>query len=220
MSHSSESSGTGAILSLSMGFLVMLYLMYDHFEKQVRYFADRHEETEARFRITEDKLATLEELQEEVQRLKEAEEESKSSWEDDVTEPNKYQAIVGVGRYESYKADIDIRLTRKKFNSFKSNRYWLLNNDTNLEIIKNFWEKHIEPKTRGWMERDNKLYCSVDVITGIDEICCIEVSMTKIWSPYQSNHIADFIEKLTTDLKPSNNSPSTFKWKHTLVPAE
>ena len=180
-----------------------------------------HQETEARFHVTEDKLATLEELQEEIQRLKESDEDRKSSWEDDVTEPNKYQAIVGVGRYESYKADIEIRLTRQKLNSFKSNRYWLLNNDINLEIIKNFWEKHIEPKTRGWMERDEKLYCSVDVITGIDELCRIEVSMTKIWAPYGSNHnqFLDFLEKLTTDLKPSNNSPSSFKWKRVLVDA-
>jgi hypothetical protein len=211
------STGAGVPVSLSLGLLVLLYLLYDHFEKRLTIQNAMHQETESRFHVTEDKLATLEELQEEIQRLKESEEERKSSWEDDVTEPNKYQAILGVGRYESYKADIEIRLTRKKLNSFKSNRYWLLNNETNLEIIKNFWEKHIETNTKGWMERDGKLYCSVDIITGIDELCCIEVSMTKIYEIYNTNKIVDFIEMLTRDLKPSNNSPSAFKWKHSLL---
>ncbi len=217
LSHSSDSSGV--TLSLSLGFLILLYLLYDHFEKHMRYVTDRHEITEARFHVTEDKLATLEELQADVRELKEAEEERSSSWEDDVTEPNKYQAILGVGRCELYKADIEIRLIREKLNTFKSNRYWLLNTDINTEIIKAFWEKYIETNTRGWMERDGKLFCSAHIITGIDEICRIEVSMTKIWSPYESNNIVSFIEKLTTDLKPSTNGSSVFKWKHTLIPA-
>ena len=212
------SGGSGVTVSVSLGFLLLLYLLYDHFEKRFTLQAAYHQDTEARFHVTEDKLATLEELQEEINRLKEAEEDRRSSWEDDVTEPGKYQAILGVGRYEPYKADIEIRLTRQKLNSFKSNRYWLLNNEINMNVIKNFWEKYIETNTRGWMERDEKLYCSVEVVTGVDEICCIEVSMTKIWSPYQNNHISDFIEKLTNDLKPTNNM-SIFKWKRILVNA-
>lgn len=213
----SAQSTSGVTSAVSFGFLILLYLLYDHFEKKFSQQRAYHIETEARFHVTEDKLATLDELQEEVNRLRDAEEDRKSSWEDDVTEPGKYQAIVGVGRYEPYKVDIEIRLTRQKLNSFKSNRYWLLSNDINLEIIKNFWQKYIETNTRGWMERDGKLYCSVDVITGIDELSRIEVSMTKIWSPNESNHISDFIEKLTNDLKPTNNSHADFKWKHVLI---
>ena len=117
-------SSPGTVISVSLGLLVLMYLLYDHFEKQIQALQKNTNETTKRFHITEDKLATLEELEEEVRKLKDVAAEDKSSWEDDITEPEKYQAIVGKGIVEGI--EYEFRFIREKLNTFKSNRYWLL----------------------------------------------------------------------------------------------
>lgn len=211
---SQESSG-GGLVTMGLGFLVLMYFMYDHFEKRLRLQAELNEGTEARFRVTEDRLATLNEIEEDVRALTEAEEERKSSWEDDVTEPGKYQAILGTGVHDfrGIKGSLEIRFIRCKLNTFKSNRYWLLNNEINFDVLKLFWEKYIT-KPQGWSERDGKLYWSVNILTGIDELSKIEICMEKIWNLHELNFIHDYIGSFEPSLK---DSTPNFKWKRALV---
>ncbi len=176
------SGGSGVAVSLSLGFLVLVYLLYDHFEKKLTIQTAMHQETEARFHVTEDKLATLEELQEEVQRLKEAEEERKSSWEDDVTEPNKYQAIVGSGTVNGI--DVELRFISEKLNTFKSNRYWLLNNEINHNTLRFILDgPNGRLISKYFKEKNDKLVSTLHHLSGLDEMLRIECHLPKRWNP-------------------------------------
>jgi hypothetical protein len=126
-------AGPSAVVTVFLGFCCMIYFMYDYFDKRLVSLNDRNIETEARFHIVEDKLATLNELEENVRQLAEADEERKSSWEDDITEPSKYQAILGTGTFEG--TQYEFRFVREKLDTFKSNRYWLLNDISSNSLV-------------------------------------------------------------------------------------
>lgn len=175
-SSNTSSSGTAVLV---LGFLTLLYFMYDNLEKKIMACRDQHIVTDSRFHVVEDKLATLNELEESVSTLKEAEEERKSSWEDDVTEPNKYQAILGTGLVNGHV--VEIRLISESLHTFKSNRYWLLNNDINLDVIRHVLNTKMI--SRYFKEKNNKIVSTQQSLLGIDEMMRVECTLPKLWNP-------------------------------------
>lgn len=199
---SQESSG-GGLVTMGLGFLVLMYFMYDHFEKRLRLQAELNEGTEARFRVTEDRLATLNEIEEDVRALAEAEQERKSSWEDDVTEPGKYQAILGTMKYEGF--DIQYTFRSDKFHTFKENRYWILNTDVNVNTMKVIANKSY--KGSGVCGDDTTKIKSEEIL-GVDDVLHLEFSIpTVLWSNWA-----------VTAYK-INDRFSEIKWRRVLVDA-
>lgn len=201
--YSQEASG-GGLISLGLGFLVLMYFMYDHFEKRLRLQAELNEGTEARFRVTEDRLATLNEIEEDVRALTEAEEERKSSWEDDVTEPGKYQAILGTMKYEG--SDIQYTFSSDKFHTFKENRYWILNTDINFNTMNVLSNKCWGGS--GICGNEITKITSQEIV-GLDNVLHLELTLpTVLWS--NKNVVQDRI---------LNEKFSEIKWRRVLLNA-
>lgn len=173
--------GPAANITLFIGFCCLMYFMYDHFDKRFMNLKDRFIENEARFHVVEDKLATLDEIEEDVRQLNEAETERKSSWEDDITEPGKYQAILGKGKVGEL--DVEIRIYNESLNTFKSNRYWILNNTISPSFIRYLYDTKVIGGVTNFKAEGDKIIGIKKILTGVDSIMCIECSLTNKWSP-------------------------------------
>jgi hypothetical protein len=209
VTYSQEPSGA-ALMSLSLGIFVLMYLMYDHFEKRLRIQIELNQETEARFHVTEDRLGILNELEDDVRRLKEVEEERTSSWEDDVTEPGKYQAILGTGTVDDI--EYEFRFVREKLNTFKSNRYWLLS-EVSLPFIHHFLFRYFNQVSTS--TNPNHPLVSYWEPNDIDYFIRIECHIVKNYKNKQRtdinfNKVYEEARKIDT---------KTFKWKRTLIDA-
>lgn len=207
----SDPSG-GGIAALSLGFLILMFLMYDHFERAIRAITDHNLETQARFTVTEDRLAILNDLEDDIQSLKEAEEERKSSWEDDITEPDKYQAVLGKGKIGDH--EIEVRIYSESFNTFKSNRYWILSNTISPSFIPFLSDHGTIAEINNFREVDNKIIGVKKILTGVDSIMCIEWSHPYTWSePFCGQ------EAIMKELRQRIGSVNlkTFTWKRALI---
>lgn len=207
----SDPSG-GSAAALGLGFLVLMFLMYDHFERAIRAITDHNLETQARFTVTEDRLATLNDLEDDIRELKEAEEERKSSWEDDITEPDKYQAILGKGKINEH--EIEIRIYSECLNTFKSNRYWILNDRISPSFIPYLSDHRTIAEANNFKALDNKIIGRKKILTGVDSIMCIEWSHPYIWpEPFggQEGIMRELLQKIgSLNLK-------TIAWKRALI---
>jgi len=201
----SESSNVGFATTI-LALLGFMYMMYEHFEKKFVVVRDRLQETDGRFLITEDKLATLHELEEDLRELKEAEAERKNTWEDDVTEPNKYQAIVGTATIENL--HVEFRFVREKLDSFKSNRYWLLNDiSANHAMIRHFLEYNFT--TCHFTKKGDALVSTHQnpVAMGLDSLLHLQCGVTGSGDVSGFSRIVEVAKKMD----------GTFTWKRALV---
>lgn len=207
---SSEGTGNFGILALFISFFTLLYTMYEHFDKRLKSLKDDQDETDARFHVTEDRLATLQDLEEDVRGLKESAEESKDTWEDDIEEPQKFQAIVGTGTVEGI--EWEFRAIREKLHTFKENRYWLLK-EIDLYFIHHFL-----------------FHSQFSSISGKK----VSINKNPVWSSWYLNDVDHFIRlevnilhpkeeekneiKLTPVFETARNIDSgIFKWKRVLL---
>lgn len=199
----------GGMAAVAMGFLILMFLMYDHFERQIRAMTEQNIETQARFAVTEDRLATMGELEEDVRELMEAEEERKSSWEDDVLEPNKYQAILGTGTVEG--VEYEFRFIREKLNTFKSNRYWLMAELSPIFIHHFLWRYFKAAADSGIIQTDTNPLVSHWEPNDIDYFIRIDCRIVK---NEMNKPIVNFTEVFEEARKASK---SAFKWKRALI---
>jgi hypothetical protein len=159
--------------------MILIYFMYSHFDMQYQALKIRQSEVDLQFNTVEGRLGTLHDMEQDLNELKEAATETKDSWEDDIEEPGKYQAIVGTGSMNGI--DIELRLINQKLNTFKSNRYWLLNDSINMNIIKYICNKrHV---SKFFCELDDRLLSTEQILTGLDSILLVECSLPKRWNP-------------------------------------
>ena len=203
-----SSAGSAGTAVLFLGLFTLLYLIYENLDKKILAIREMYMVNESRFHVVEDKLATLEEVEKDVEELKEEEEERKNSWEDDVTEPGKYQAILGTGTVDD--VEYEFRFVREKLDTFKSNRYWLLNDiSTNEEMIQHFLEYNFQ--SYNFSKKGDK-YVSThlsNMAVGLDSLLYLECSFTGSVDGTGFNNLVVRQAKTIQG--------GTFKWKRALV---
>lgn len=207
--ETSSDPGSGGVAAVGLGCLILLFLMYDHFERKFRILNDHTIETQARFLITEDKLGTLEDLEEDIRGLKEAEDERKNSWEDDVIEPGKFQAILGKAEQ-----NIEIRIYNESLNTFKSNRYWILNNTISNSFLSFLIDENIFGGINNFRVSGDRIVAQKKILTGVDSIMCVEYSVPNTWgNPFIANEgtMRSLREKILSV------NPKNITWKRALI---
>lgn len=198
-------------LSTFLGGIGLLYFLFEHFSKQIVQIREHLRETDIRFHVTEDKLGTLQDLEEEVRELKEAQSESTTSWEDDVVESGKYQAIVGKTTFEGM--PVEIHIISERFHTFKENRYWLLDSKVNLQFIKMMssmgFSKVVQAK--------DKIYVYNNIFIGLNELLKIQLGFPITADPFDYGQMTQNANRC---IEAMCNHPKEADWKRALIPSE
>lgn len=180
--------------------------------RSLQHLAEAHRILQKKLETCENEIVgnqrRLTDLVPQVETLQAAEKDREASWQDDVTEPGKFQAIVGTGTVNG--VSWEFRFIRTRLETFKSNRYWFLNSDAVQRRTVIYFLNSCDLGGNFQKNNENKYLASkmLESTADLDSMIQLECVTEKLDENQRYNSLNEAIE--------AAKGPD-FKWRRKLV---